>query len=284
MDTVWLIGLCGGLLGLVVGSFLNVVIYRLPIMLERDWRHRCHETLGQEAQDAAPERFDLAKPRSRCPQCRHVITAMENIPVVSFVLQRGRCRHCGNPISMQYPLVEILTAVLSATVAIHFGWTPQAAAALLLTWGLVALSGIDFRTQLLPDIVTLPGLWLGLSLALFPVFASLQDSVIGAMAGYLSLWFVYQAFRLLTGKEGMGFGDFKLLALLGAWLGWQYLPTVVILSSVVGALFGISMIVFRGRDRSVPMPFGPFLAAAGWITMIWGEQMTAAYLRFSGIS
>lgn len=284
MEAAWLIASGAGLLGLVVGSFINVVIHRLPIMLERDWKHRCRETLGQVDSGESTERFDLVAPRSRCPQCGHMITALENIPLISFLAQKGKCRHCGSAISVQYPLVEALTALVSAIVVLQFGWTPQAAAALVLTWGLVALAGIDFRTQLLPDIITIPGLWLGLGLALVPVFASLESSVIGAMAGYLSLWTVYQLFRLLTGKEGMGFGDFKLLALLGAWLGWQYLPTIVILSSMVGAVCGIAMIVFRGRDRSVPMPFGPFLAAAGWFALIWGEQINAGYLRFAGIS
>ncbi len=279
--TLTLVG--AGLLGLIVGSFLNVVIHRLPIMLERQWVRQCRETLG-ESQPTDSERFDLVLPRSRCPQCGHVITALENLPVLSYVVQRGRCRGCGNAIPLQYPLVEAGTALVSVIVAYQLGFSVATAAALVLSWALIALSGIDFRKQLLPDAITLPMLWLGMSLALVPVFADLQSSVIGAMAGYLALWSIYHLFRLVTGKEGMGYGDFKLLAVLGAWLGWQYLPTIIIMSSLVGAVFGIALILTGLKERNVPMPFGPFLAAAGWITLLWGEEINSAYLQFAGLS
>ena len=270
------------LLGLIVGSFLNVVIHRLPLMMEREWRTQCAELLGQPAPDSDQPVLNLWRPRSRCPQCGHLISAVENIPLLSYALQRGRCAHCRTAISLQYPLVEAVSGVLAGIVAwkLGFGW--PAAAALIFTWILLAASVIDFRHQLLPDDLTLPLLWLGLGVALFGLFADLPSAVIGAMAGYLALWSVYQAFRLLTGKEGMGFGDFKLLAALGAWTGWQYLITIVILSSLVGAVFGLTLILFRRRDRQIPMPFGPFLAAAGWIVLLWGELINQAYLRWLG--
>jgi leader peptidase (prepilin peptidase)/N-methyltransferase len=265
------------LLGLVVGSFLNVVIYRLPVMLERAWRRDCAALDGR---DTAPEeRFDLVLPRSRCPHCGHQVTARDNIPVLSYLLLRGRCRACGAPISLRYPAVELLTAALTVITALHFGAGWQGTFAVLLTWTLIALSFIDFDTQLLPDSITLPVLWLGLLLSLFGVYADTHASIIGAAAGYLSLWSIYHLFRLLTGKEGMGYGDFKLFALFGAWLGWQSLPLIILLSSAVGAVIGLSLILFRGRDRSIPIPFGPYLAIAGWIALLWGEQLTAWYLR-----
>ncbi|MDQ5908869.1 MAG: leader peptidase (prepilin peptidase) / N-methyltransferase [Pseudomonadota bacterium] len=270
------------LVGLIVGSFLNVVIHRLPLMMEREWRAQCAELLGQPAPDADQPVLNLSKPRSRCPHCAHLISAMENIPLLSYALQRGRCAHCQAPISVQYPLVEAMSGLLAGIVAWQFGFGWPAAAALIFTWTLLAASVIDLRHQLLPDDLTLLLLWLGLSVALFGLFADLPSAVIGAMAGYLALWLVYQGFRLLTGKEGMGFGDFKLLAALGAWTGWQYLVTIVILSSLVGALAGVALIVFRQRDRQVPMPFGPFLAAAGWIALLWGEPIQHAYLRWLG--
>ena len=228
--------------------------------------------------------LSLAKPRSRCPDCGHTIRFYENIPVLSYLWLRGKCSSCRHPISLRYPLIELLTAVLSAVIAWHFGFGWQAGAALLLTWALIALSMIDVDHQLLPDSITMPFLWLGLTLSLFPVFADMRSSLIGAIAGYLSLWTIYQLFRLLTGKEGMGFGDFKLLALLGAWMGWQSLPMIVLLSSAVGAVLGISMILIQGRDRHQPIPFGPYLAVAGWITLLWGEQMSSSYLRWSGMA
>ncbi len=270
------------LLGLIVGSFLNVVIHRLPLMMEREWRTQCAELLGQPASGSDQPVLNLWRPRSRCPQCGHLISAVENIPLLSYALQRGRCAHCRTAISLQYPLVEAASGLLAGIVAWKFGFGWPAAAALIFTWMLLAASVIDFRHQLLPDDLTLPLLWLGLGVALFGLFADLPSAVIGAMAGYLALWSVYQAFRLLTGKEGMGFGDFKLLAALGAWTGWQYLITIVILSSLVGAVFGLTLILFRRRDRQIPMPFGPFLAAAGWIVLLWGELINQAYLRWLG--
>jgi leader peptidase (prepilin peptidase)/N-methyltransferase len=270
------------LLGLIVGSFLNVVVYRLPLMMERDWRAQCAELLGQPVQDGGPPVLTLWGPRSQCPRCGQLIRAVENIPLFSYIRQRGRCAHCGGAIGIQYPLVEALSGILAGVVAWKFGLGWPAAAALLFTWVLLAASAIDFRHQLLPDDLILPLLWLGLAAALFGLFADLRSAVIGAMAGYLSLWTVYQVFRLLTGKEGMGYGDFKLLAALGAWTGWQYLVTIVLLSSLVGALFGLALMLFRGRGRHVPMPFGPFLAAAGWIALLWGEDINRAYLRWLG--
>ncbi|MBL8260510.1 MAG: prepilin peptidase [Candidatus Competibacteraceae bacterium] len=271
------------LLGLMVGSFLNVVIYRLPSIMERQWRAQCAELLEQPDPDAGKPVLSLWGPRSQCPQCGHLITAVENIPLVSFIRQRGRCAHCRAAISIRYPLVELASGILAGIVAWKFGFGWPAAAALVFTWILLAASAIDFQHQLLPDDLVLPLLWLGLATALFGWFAPLPSAVIGAMAGYLSLWSVYQAFRLLTGKEGMGHGDFKLLAALGAWTGWEYLVTIVILSSMVGALFGVALILFRGRDRQVPMPFGPFLAAAGWIALLWGESINRIYLNWLGL-
>jgi leader peptidase (prepilin peptidase)/N-methyltransferase len=267
--------------GLLIGSFLNVVILRLPVMLERDWRKQCSELFGGEVEQH--ETFNLVTPRSRCPACGHQITALENIPVISYLLLKGRCKACGTSISPRYPITELLTAILTATVAWHFGFTWQAGAAILLTWALIALSVIDIDTQLLPDAITLPFLWLGLLLSLVPLFATPGIAIIGAVAGYLSLWLVYHTFRILTGKEGMGYGDFKLLAVFGAWFGWQALPTIVLLSSLVGAVIGISMIIVRGRDRNLPIPFGPYLAIAGWITMLWGEQLVSLYRDYAGL-
>jgi leader peptidase (prepilin peptidase)/N-methyltransferase len=269
--------------GLIVGSFLNVVIHRLPVMMERDWKAQCQDYMGQPPAEEISG-LSLAKPRSRCPDCGHAIRFYENIPVLSYLWLRGKCSSCRRPISLRYPFIELLTAVLSAVIAWHFGFGWQAGAALLLTWALIALSMIDVDHQLLPDSITLPFLWLGLTLSLFPVFADMRSSLIGAIAGYLSLWTVYQLFRLLTGKEGMGFGDFKLLALLGAWMGWQSLPMIVLLSSAVGAVLGVTMIVIQGRDRHQPIPFGPYLAIAGWITLLWGEQISGSYLRWSGMA
>ena len=270
-------------LGLLVGSFVNVVILRLPVMLERDWQQQASEILGQPQENAPRERFDLIHPGSRCPGCQRPIRPWENIPVISWLALRGRCRGCGQRISARYPLVELITGLLSASVAWHFGWGPELAAALILTWTLVALSGIDIDHQLLPDNITLPLLWLGLGISLAGLFTGIEDAVIGAMAGYLSLWLVFHVFRLVTGKEGMGYGDFKLLALLGAWLGWQALPVIILLSSLVGAVAGIAMIALLGRDRQLPIPFGPYLAAAGWLTLLWRDDIIAGYLRWSGL-
>lgn len=276
----WLFVFATTLLGLVVGSFLNVVIYRLPKMMEREWRSQCSEyfELKQE-QNEKP--LTLSAPRSHCPKCGHAIRAWENIPVLSYLLQRGRCRHCSAPISLRYPAIELLTAVLSATVAWHFGFGWQAGAALALTWALIALCFIDIDHQLLPDNITLPVLWLGLGLSLLGLFTDMHSSIVGAIAGYLALWSVYHLFRLITGKEGMGYGDFKLLALLGAWMGWQYLPAIILLSSVVGAVIGIGMIVLLSHDRRIPIPFGPYLAIAGWITLLWGENLLQWYYNWA---
>jgi leader peptidase (prepilin peptidase)/N-methyltransferase len=268
--------LAAGLLGLMVGSFLNVVIHRLPIMMERDWAAQCAELRGEAP--PALEPLSLAKPRSRCPKCGHPITALENIPVISWLVLRGRCKACAAPISLRYPLVEALTGLLFGLSAWHFGFTAAGLGALVLIAALFALTVIDFDTQLLPDDITLPLLWIGLALNAFNVYTDLKSAVVGAMAGYLSLWSVYWLFKLFTGKEGMGYGDFKLLAALGAWLGWQMLPLTILLSSLVGAVVGISMMVIARHGRNVPIPFGPYLAAAGLIALVWGKPLTRAYL------
>ncbi|MDH3325443.1 MAG: A24 family peptidase [Gammaproteobacteria bacterium] len=276
-----------GILGLLIGSFLNVVIYRLPIMLERGWKEECEDFLagdedGKEQKISIPEkqaRFDLSKPDSHCPNCKHSIRAWENIPVFSFLILGGKCRACKARISFRYPLVELLTGILSLTVALHFGFGEQAAAALVLTWSLIALSMIDYDTQLLPDVITLPLLWLGLILSLWAVFVDPATSIVGAVSGYLILWMVFQLFKLVTGKDGMGFGDFKLLAVLGAWLGWQLLPAIILLSSLAGAVIGVSLIVFKKHNKDKPIPYGPYLAIAGWLALMWGEQINDTYLR-----
>ncbi len=277
-----LLVITSALLGLIIGSFLNVVIHRLPKMMMRDWRLQCHELQGTSpsAEDLKP--YNLNTPRSRCPGCNHAIGMWENIPVISYLILHGRCKKCGQPISIRYPLIEVLTALLSALVAWHFGFSWQTAAALLLTWALISLAFIDLEHQLLPDDITLPLLWFGLGLSLFGIFTDPASAILGAMVGYLSLWSVYVIFKLLTGKEGMGYGDFKLLALFGAWLGWQAIPLVVILSSLVGSITGIALITLRRHQRDIPIPFGPYLAAAGWIALMWGESITNAYLRWAG--
>ncbi len=266
-----------GLLGLCVGSFLNVAIHRLPRMMEREWQAQCAELRGESPPDSAP--LSLAQPRSHCPHCGHQITALENIPLFSYLLLlRGKCAGCGQRISPRYPIIELLTGLLSAYAAWHFGPTLQLAGALLLIWALITLSAIDFDTQLLPDSITLPLLWLGLAFNLPATFAELPAAVIGAMAGYLTLWSVFWLFKLATGKEGMGYGDFKLLAALGAWLGWAMLPAIILLASVVGACVGITLIIAARHGRDVPIPFGPYLAAAGLITLFWGGAITRGYL------
>jgi leader peptidase (prepilin peptidase)/N-methyltransferase len=279
--------------GLLVGSFLNVVIYRLPIMLDREWRSQATEILGtaDSAQTTVVvERFNLVTPRSACPACKAPIKAWQNIPVISWLVLRGKCAACRAPISVRYPLVELTTGLMSAAVAWHFGFGSPAACALLVTWALIALTGIDVDHQLLPDGITLPLLWAGLlaAVAIGPMRGSAlpvspRDAIIGAAAGYVSLWLVFHAFRLVTGKEGMGYGDFKLYAGLGAWLGWKLLPLVILLSAATGAVVGIGLILFRGRNRSTPMPFGPYLAAAGWLAMLYGDSLLHAYLRVSGL-
>lgn len=268
------------LFSLMVGSFLNVVILRLPVMMKQEWREECCEFLElttEEKQQTSA--FNLIVPRSRCPNCQHLITALENIPVISYLFLKGRCKECGTRISLRYPAIELLTALASVSVAYYFGVTIQTLFAIILTWALIALSFIDIDEQLLPDNITLPFLWLGILLNLFGVFTTLQASVIGAMLGYGTLWTVYIIFKLVTGKEGMGHGDFKLLGLLGAWFGWQVLPLIIVMSSLVGAVIGIAMIVLKSRDRTIPIPFGPYLAIAGWISMIWGPYIMATYLN-----
>jgi leader peptidase (prepilin peptidase)/N-methyltransferase len=264
-------------LGLCVGSFLNVVIYRLPRIMQRDWEVQCAELRGEKP--PALEPFNLAQPRSRCPSCSHPITALQNIPVASYIALGGKCAACGARISPRYPLVEALSGLASAYAAWHFGFGLAAFAAMAFLWCMIALAFIDFDTQLLPDSITLPLVWAGLLLNLSGTYVDLGSSVVGAAAGYLSLWSVYWGFRLLTGKEGMGFGDFKLLAAVGAWLGWQMLPFVVLASSLVGAVTGISLMLFAKRGRDVPIPFGPYLAVAGTVALFWGRPLTHAYLK-----
>ena len=274
------------LFSLLIGSFLNVVIHRLPIMMEREWREQADELTKTPSEHEIPEgRFDLVAPRSRCPSCGALITAWQNIPVFSYLFLKGRCAKCKTSISARYPLVELMTALLAATAAWHFGAGWEALMAITLTITLVAIAMIDADTQLIPDSIVLPLLWLGLAMSLFhplsgasTLFISPQDAIVGAMAGYLTLWSVFWLFKLVTGKDGMGYGDFKLLAALGAWLGWQQLPIIIMMSAIVGAAINIVMIVAKGKDRSIPIPFGPYLAAAGWITMLWGEMIKNTYL------
>lgn len=291
---------------LLVGSFLNVVIHRVPIMLDREWKAQAAEILGEQQTANSPRPqstaagtdtqssalnspYNLFLPRSACPKCGTMITAAQNIPVISYLFLKGKCAKCGTRISARYPIVELSTAILSALVAWKFGFTWYTGAALLLTWFLIALSVIDFDTQLLPDNMTLPLMWIGLLLSLAGTIPEIglpvdtRSSIIGAVAGYLSLWSLYQLFKLTTGKEGMGYGDFKLFAALGAWLGWQMLLLIILLSAFTGAVVGIALIVVRGRDRNIPIPFGPYLAAAGWIALMWGDELVGSYLRVSGI-
>jgi leader peptidase (prepilin peptidase)/N-methyltransferase len=313
-DTPWLLTGSVFVLSLLVGSFLNVVIYRLPIMLDRQWRAQAEEMLGPEYSAPLPTAdspepssvglsptansrpapppapYNLVTPRSTCPRCNAAIKAHQNIPVLSYLFLGGKCANCGAPISLRYPIVELATAVLSAAVAWHFGWHWQTVAALGFTWALVALTVIDLDHQVLPDVITLPLLWLGLLLSLAwhpgltpPIPVEPQSAIIGAAAGYLSLWLVYWAFKLATGKEGMGYGDFKLFGAFGAWMGWQMLPLIILLSAFTGAVVGIALIVLRGRDRNIPIPFGPYLAAAGWIALMWGPQIVGGYLSLAGL-
>ena len=270
------------ILGLLLGSFLNVVIYRLPVMMQSSWRRDCLQYLEMPAEEPT-ETFNLLWPGSRCPVCKTEIKAYQNIPIISYILLRGKCSHCASPISLRYPMIEALTGVCSAVVAWHFGYGFALLFGLLLTWSLIARSFIDSDHQLLPDSITLPMLWLGLVLSLFSVYTDSHASIIGTAAGYLSLWLIYHLFKLLTGKEGMGYGDFKLLALFGAWLGWQYLPLIILLSSLVGSVIGIAMIVFHKHDARQPIPFGPYLAAAGWLAMIWGDSVNKLYLGMVGL-
>ena len=264
--------------GLLIGSFLNVVVHRLPIMMERDWQTQARDILDLP-QPETLQTYNLSVPRSRCPNCQHVITAWENIPVISYLFLKRKCSACHKSISARYPSVELMTAVMTAAVIYKFGPSLAGLAACLLTWALIALALIDFDTKFLPDSITLPFLWLGLIVNTVGLITLFPNAFWGAIAGYLSLWFIYQAFKLVTGKEGMGFGDFKLLALLGAWLGWQMLPLVIILSSLAGAIIGGTLIAL-GRDRANAIPFGPFLAIAGWLALMFGETITAQYLQF----
>ena len=280
-------------LGLVIGSFLNVVILRLPRMLQREWTRDCQALLEIEPEDAAQastqpsiqlstEEMSLILPASHCPQCETPIAVWDNIPVLSFVLLRGRCRHCAKPIGWRYPLVEALTAIATVTVGVYTPWGLPLLAYLLLTWSLIALAGIDIDTQLLPDDITLPLLWAGLLFNLVSGAVALPDAVLGAAGGYLLLWSIYWLFKLATGKEGMGFGDFKLMAALGAWLGWQALPAIILLSSIVGAVLGALILTLRGQGRSQPLPFGPYLAAAGWVCLLWDPPRLAVLLGQAG--
>lgn len=272
---------CALLLGLIVGSFLNVLIHRLPIMLDRDWTTQSRAMLGLPPEPKGPA-YNLLLPHSECPRCSHKIRAWENIPVISYLMLRGKCAECRAKISLRYPLVELATGILSAFVVYHFGLSWQAGAFLVLTWGLLAMSLIDADHQLLPDVLVLPLLWLGLIVNGQGLFTDLYDALWGAVAGYLSLWLVYWAFKLITGKEGMGYGDFKLLAMLGAWGGWQILPLTILLSSLVGAVLGVVMLKMRNAQTSTPIPFGPYLAIAGWIALLWGDQITTSYMQFAG--
>lgn len=271
---------------LLIGSFLNVVIHRLPIMLDREWRQQSQELLRTPSLTPAdkplPEKYNIVVPRSACPQCGKQITALQNIPVISWLLLKGKCASCKTPISSRYPIIEASTALLSVAVALKFGYSAQTAAVLILTWCLVALSVIDFDHQILPDQITLPLMWIGLLLSAIDstiLNVSMHDAIIGTALGYVSLWSVYKLYKLLTGKEGMGYGDFKLLAALGAWMGWKLLPVIILFSSFTGAVIGIGLIMFKGRDHTIPIPFGPYLAAAGWIAMLWGNDVVTMYLR-----
>ncbi|MAG67578.1 prepilin peptidase [Pseudomonas sp.] len=274
--------LLAGLLGLIIGSFLNVVILRVPRMLEIEWQQQAREILEPDSEHEPPATYNLILPHSHCPKCKTEIKPWQNIPVISYLLLRGRCGNCKEPISLRYPAIELLTAGLSMLVAWQMGFGLATAGMLVLTWALICLSMIDADTQLLPDIIVLPLLWLGLILNSFGVYTDLNTALWGAVAGYLSLWSVYWLFKLVTGKEGMGYGDFKLLAMLGAWGGWQVLPLTILLSSLVGAILGIIILKARGANNSTPLPFGPYLAIAGWIALIWGETITGHYLRFAG--
>ncbi len=278
---------------LLIGSFLNVVIHRLPLMMHREWAQQCAELANEDGPDLSnlPEKYNLVVPRSGCPQCGHQITAMQNIPVVSYLVLGGKCAGCKAPISKRYPIIEALTALLCGFTAWHFGFGAEALAAIMLTIALVALSAIDIDTQLLPDSITLPLIWLGLIMSLFhphdgatALFISPSAAIVGAVAGYMSLWLVTNGYKLLTGKIGMGEGDFKLLAVFGAWLGWQKLPLIILLSAGVGAVVGIALIVVTKRGKNVPIPFGPYLAAAGWIAMLFGDQIISTYLGVAGLN
>jgi len=268
-------------LGLIIGSFLNVVIYRLPVMMQREWTEQCHEFLELEDDHKKtsdnPATLNLAKPDSHCPKCKHELTAFENIPILSYLLQAGKCRNCKAPISLRYPLIEAVTGIVTLLIAFQYGYSWLTLAILILTWSLIVLTMIDYDHQLLPDVITIPILWLGLIINYFGLITTLEAAVLGAVAGYLILWAVYWLFKILTGKEGMGQGDFKLLAALGAWMGWQALPQIILLSSLIGALIGIGLILIKGRDKNIPIPFGPYLAGAGFVSLLWNEELAQLY-------
>ncbi len=273
------------LLGLILGSFLNVVIHRLPLMLQKEWRGQCRELLELPSDEVEAEKtFNLLLPPSSCPQCGHLIHWWENLPLISYLFLRGKCSNCQAPIGMQYPLVEALSGLLSVIIVWKMGASYQALALMVLTWAFIALSVIDIRHQLLPDNITQPLLWLGILIAIPALFIPLEQAVIGATVGYLSLWSFYWIFRLVTRKEGMGHGDFKLLAVIGAWMGWKSAVLTIFLSSVVGAVIGIGMIAFLKHDKRIPIPFGPYLAIAGWISMLWGDQLIGGYFRAIGLN
>ncbi|KEQ17492.1 prepilin peptidase [Endozoicomonas numazuensis] len=271
------------LVGLLVGSFLNVVILRLPIMMERQWKLECLEALHPDKVPSEMEPYNLIKPDSTCPNCGHKIKPWENIPVISYLMLKGRCSSCKTSVSARYPIIEIISALLTVSVGIYFGATLQTVLLCFMIWSLLALTMIDLDTQLLPDSITLPLLWLGLLANTFGLFTPLQDAVLGAAAGYLSLWSVYWLFKLITGKEGMGYGDFKLLGALGAWMGWQMLPLIILLSSLVGTVVAVVLIIMKKQERSNPIPFGPYLAAAGFIALLWGETLVQSYLQIMGL-
>lgn len=286
----WFYLLTIGLVSLCVGSFLNVVIYRLPLMMQKEWQTECRLLLADEltspkakqTTEQTTDTFNLVKPNSCCPKCKAAIKPWQNIPIISWLFLKGQCATCNNPISVRYPLVEAITAILSLVVAYTFGATEQALLYVAITWALVALTFIDIDHMLLPDQLTLPLVWLALIAAVMGVTISPSDAIIGAACGYLSLWSMFWLFKLLTGKEGMGYGDFKLLAVFGALLGWQSLLTIILLSSVVGAVIGIALLSIQGKDKATPIPFGPYLAIAGWITMLWGSQLQNSYFNFIG--
>ena len=270
--------------GLSIGSFLNVVVHRLPIMLKQEWQSEARLLLDvQVPGKQESKRYNLVTPRSACPACGQPISAIHNIPLISYLLLKGRCASCQARIALRYPLLELVTGVATVTVISVLGPTMQGMLACLLTYSLIALSQIDFETKLLPDDITLPILWLGLIANIYDTFTDLQSAVIGTVLGYLALWTVYQGFRIITGKEGMGFGDFKLLALLGAWLGWQALTFIILMSSIIGTLVGITLILL-GRDRNDAIPFGPYLAGAGWISLLWGDILLSRYLQVLNVS
>ncbi|WP_405630770.1 prepilin peptidase [Pseudoalteromonas sp. Ld20] len=289
-DQLWFYLLTVGLVSLCIGSFLNVVIYRLPVMMQREWQTECRLLLDDElthaknkrTDDVITEPFNLVKPNSTCPKCKTAIKAWQNIPVISWLFLKGRCGSCSNPISIRYPIIEMLTAVMSLIVAYTFGVTEQAALYIFITWVLVALTFIDIDHMLLPDQLTLPLVWLALIAAVMGITISPADAIIGAACGYLSLWSVFWLFKLITGKEGMGYGDFKLLAVFGALLGWQALLTIILLSSVVGAVIGITLLSIQGKDKATPIPFGPYLAIAGWVALLWGTQIQQMYYNWLG--